>query len=72
MMAQSGHPLLGDGKYGSERFNRKYGKKRQALWSWKLTFRFTTDAGELAYLDGQSWQMCIRDRNGWCRPPAGG
>ena len=57
MMAQSGHPLLGDGKYGSERFNRKYGKKRQALWSWKLTFRFTTDAGELAYLDGQSWQV---------------
>ena len=24
---------------------------------WLLTFRFTTDAGELAYLDGQSWQV---------------
>ncbi len=57
MMAQAGHPLLGDGKYGSERFNRKYGKKRQALWSWKLTFRFTTDAGALAYLNGRSWQV---------------
>lgn len=57
MMAHAGHPLLGDGKYGSERFNRQYGKKHQCLWSWKLTFRFTTDAGELAYLNGKSWQV---------------
>ena len=57
MMAHAGHPLLGDGKYGSERFNRQYGKKHQCLWSWKLTFRFTTDAGELAYLNGRSWQV---------------
>ena len=57
MMAHAGHPLLGDGKYGSERVNRQYGRKHQALWSWKLTFRFTTDAGELAYLNGRSWQV---------------
>ena len=57
MMAHAGHPLLGDGKYGSERFNRQFGKKHQCLWSWKLTFRFTTDAGELAYLNGRSWQV---------------
>ena len=57
MMAHAGHSLLGDGKYGSERFNRQYGKKHQCLWSWKLTFRFTTDAGELAYLNGKSWQV---------------
>ena len=57
MMAHAGHPLLGDGKYGSERVNRQYGKKHQCLWSWKLTFRFTTDAGELAYLNGKSWQV---------------
>jgi 23S rRNA pseudouridine955/2504/2580 synthase len=57
MMAHAGHPLLGDGKYGVERVNRKYGRKQQALWSWKLTFHFTTDAGELAYLDGKSWQV---------------
>ena len=57
MMAHAGHPLLGDGKYGSERVNRQYGKKHQCLWSWKLTFCFTTDAGELAYLNGKSWQV---------------
>ena len=57
MMAHAGHPLLGDGKYGSEKVNRQYGRKHQALWSWKLTFRFTTDAGELEYLNGRSWQV---------------
>ena len=57
MMAHAGHPLLGDGKYGTERINRQYGKKHQCLWSWKLTFQFITDAGELAYLNGKSWQV---------------
>ena len=57
MMAHAGHPLLGDGKYGSEKVNRQYGRKHQALWSWKLTFHFTTDAGELDYLNGRSWQV---------------
>ena len=32
----------------------KYHRTRQALWSYSLTFRFTTDAGELAYLDGKT------------------
>ena len=57
MMAHAGHPLLGDGKYGSEKVNRQYGREHQALWSWKLTFQFTTDAGELDYLNGRSWQV---------------
>ena len=57
MMAHAGHPLLGDGKYGKEQINKRYGQKFQALWSYKLTFRFTTDAGELAYLDGKSFQV---------------
>lgn len=53
--AHSGHPLLGDGKYGKldKRFDRTY----QALYSYKLTFRFTTDAGCLAYLDGKSFHV---------------
>lgn len=53
--AHAGHPLLGDGKYGKldKRFDRTY----QALYSYKLTFRFTTDAGALAYLDGKSFQV---------------
>ncbi|MBE6946452.1 MAG: RluA family pseudouridine synthase [Ruminococcaceae bacterium] len=53
--AHAGHPLLGDGKYGKldKRFDRKY----QALYSYKLTFTFTTDAGILSYLNGQSFRV---------------
>ncbi|MBR1780343.1 MAG: RluA family pseudouridine synthase [Oscillospiraceae bacterium] len=54
MMAHAGHPLLGDGKYGRESVNRRYHMTRQALWSYSLSFCFTTDAGELAYLNGKS------------------
>ncbi len=53
--AHAGHPLLGDGKYGKldKRFDRTY----QALYSYKLTFNFTTDAGELEYLNGRSFRV---------------
>ena len=53
--AHAGHPLLGDGKYGKldKRFDRNY----QALYSYKLTFDFSTDAGSLAYLNGKSFQV---------------
>ena len=53
--AHAGHSLLGDGKYGKldKRFDRRY----QALYSYRLTFRFTTDAGALAYLNGKSFQV---------------
>lgn len=56
-LASAGHPLLGDGKYGRETDNRRFGKKQQALWSWFLSFSFTTDAGELSYLNGKHWQV---------------
>ena len=52
----AGCPLLGDGKYGRERDNRAYGKKGQALCSWRLKFAFTTPAGTLEYLNGKSFQ----------------
>ncbi len=51
--AAAGHPLLGDGKYGRRDDNRKVDRKGQALWSYKLVFSFTTDAGELGYLNGK-------------------
>ena len=53
--AHAGHPLLGDGKYGKldKRFDRNY----QALYSYKLTFQFTTDAGSLENLNGRSFQV---------------
>ena len=57
--AHAGHPLLGDGKYGKQdkRFDRSY----QALYSYQLTFRFATDAGELEYLNGKSFQVAEVD-----------
>lgn len=53
--AHIGCPLLGDGKYGDNALNKKYGVKTQALCSYKLIFRFTTDAGALSYLDGREF-----------------
>lgn len=55
--AHAGHPLIGDGKYGRERENKKYGRHGQALYSYRLEFHFTTDAGPLAGLDGKSFQV---------------
>ncbi len=52
-MAHAGHPLLGDGKYGDGRLNRRYERSMQALWSYKLVFSFTTPAGPLEPLKGQ-------------------
>ena len=53
--AHAGHPLLGDGKYGKldKRFDRNY----QALYSYKLTFRFTTEAGSLEHLNGRTFRV---------------
>lgn len=50
-----GHPLLGDGKYGRNEINRRMGYQYQALYAYRLTFRFTTDGGILQYLDGQTF-----------------
>ena len=51
--ADAGHPLLGDGKYGRERDNKRYGRSFQALYSYRLAFSFPTDAGVLNYLRGR-------------------
>ena len=56
-MAHAGWPLLGDGKYGSERFNKGFEEKGQALYSYKLVFAFPTDAGLLNYLRGRTFEV---------------
>ena len=56
-MAYAGWPLLGDGKYGSERFNKGYDEKGQALYSYRLVFDFPTDAGMLNYLKGREYRV---------------
>ena len=54
-MAAAGHPLLGDGKYG--KLGKDPARTYQALYSYKLTFRFTTDAGCLSYLNGKTFTV---------------
>ena len=49
-MASIGHPLLGDVKYGGKRMQDAY----QALYSYRLDFRFTTPAGKLEHLNGKT------------------
>ena len=55
--ADLGCPLLGDGKYGIGEKNKRYGETRQALYSYRLTFDFSTDAGLLNYLKGRSFEV---------------
>ncbi|MCI7622748.1 MAG: RluA family pseudouridine synthase [Clostridiales bacterium] len=56
-MAHAGWPLLGDGKYGRERFNKDFGENGQALYSYRLRFEFLTDAGALEYLRGKEFRV---------------
>jgi len=56
-MASIGHPLLGDGKYGTNALNKGTGFHKQALCSYRLQFDFKSDAGELNYLDGKEFVL---------------
>lgn len=59
--AHIGHALLGDGKYGENAFNKRYGAKTQALCSYRIVFKFTTDAGSLDYLNGKDFSVRNKD-----------
>lgn len=58
-LAFLGYPLVGDGKYGKNAADRKKGFLHQALYSYRLKFEFTTDAGVLGYLNGR--EFVVRD-----------
>lgn len=55
--AHTGHPLLGDGKYGNNKINKEAGFDGQALYSYKLAFEFTTPAGCLEYLNHRKFSV---------------
>lgn len=55
-LASVGHPLAGDGKYGRNAVNKKTGFPYQALYSYRLSFRFTSDSGVLEYLNGKEFE----------------
>ena len=56
-MAHIGHPLLGDGKYGINREERRQGYKYQALYAYKLTFAVTDSENPLSYLEGKTFAI---------------
>ncbi len=59
-LAHLGYPIIGDGKYGINEINKKFGKKYQMLCSYILKFNFKTNNGILDYLDGKEF---ILDKN---------
>ncbi len=52
-MEYLGHPLLGEGKYGHSRDDKRLSYRHQALYSYKL--RFLDGVGELSYLSGKEF-----------------
>ena len=54
-LAHIGHPVIGDGKYGTNSVNRPFGLKYQALWAYKLVFG-KEKSGLLGYLAGREFK----------------
>lgn len=55
--ADAGHPLLGDSQYGDFRMNMECQREFQALYAYKLVFRFKGDAGVLNHVNGQTFMV---------------
>ena len=56
-----GYPIIGDGKYGKNEINKKFGKKYQMLCSYILKFNFKDKNSILAYLNNKSFSLDIND-----------
>jgi len=56
-LAHIGLPIIGDGKYGLNDINKKFGAKVQKLCSYKLKFDFKTDSDILNYLNGKYFSI---------------
>ncbi len=56
-MSYIGHPIVGDGKYGDNTFNRALKLKYQALWAYKLKFEFSKNSGILSYLNEKEFKV---------------
>lgn len=56
-MAHIGHPLLGEGKYGVNREDKKRGYKWQALYSYRVRFDFEKAGDVLDYLAGKEYSL---------------
>lgn len=56
-LADMGHPLLGDGQYGDPREAGRLGMGQQALYAYRVAFRFKGDAGVLEGLNGRHFEV---------------
>lgn len=56
-LSHIGYPILGDGKYGINEINKKFGLKTQELYSYILKFNFINDSGILNYLKNKEIKM---------------
>lgn len=53
-LAHAGHPIVGDGKYGDNAFNRRLNAKKQKLNAYSLSLNFAED-NPLYYLNGKTF-----------------
>ena len=58
-LAHIGFPIIGDGKYGKNDINKKFNKKAQMLYAYKLKFNFNSNSGILDYLSGKEFEIPI-------------
>ena len=58
-LSHIGLPVIGDGKYGINEVNKKFGIKTQFLYSYKLKFNFTNNNGILEYLKNKEFNLNI-------------
>lgn len=56
-LAHYGHPIIGDGKYGTNAENRLFNAKHQLLCAYKINFCFSTSAGHLDYLKNKTIEI---------------
>lgn len=56
-LAFIGHPIIGDGKYGTNAINRSFSLKRQALWACRLRFSSEINGSLLDYLSGREFSV---------------
>lgn len=62
-LAYIGYPIIGDGKYGKNEINKRFGAKTQRLCSYKLKFAFKTDSAILTYLNGKEFVLSEKNFN---------
>ena len=62
-LAHLGYPIIGDGKYGKNDINKQFNRKTQMLCSYKIIFKFKTNANILNYLNNSCFELPINSSN---------